>query len=160
MKITLLAKLVLLVLMMAIPVWFFGSGVFTRDFSSGESDSIEELKEKTPRNVKTVVTDKEVEVYKWLDEYGVTQFSETAPADGVAVELMVLSPDTNVMDALKVPEEEDKAVQKPNVISLGNPYSPEGMKDMINDSLQIQEQITKQQAEQEKMMNEMFNKKQ
>ena len=50
-------------------------------------------------------------------------------------------------------------MQKPNVISLGSPYSPQGMKDMINDSLQLQEQLTEQQAGQEKMIEEMLNQK-
>lgn len=131
-----------------------------KGFSSDSSSKSEDLQEKTPKNVQAVVTDREVVVYKWLDVYGVMQFSSIppTPADGIEAEMMVLSPNTNVMDALKIPKEEDKAEQKPNIISLGSPYSPEGMKGMIDDSMQLQEQMTQQQAEQEKMMGELFKK--
>lgn len=159
MKITLLSKFLILVLTMMIPMWFLGPGVFTKNFGSEKSDNLESLKKKAPKGVKTVVTDKEVVIYKWRDEHGVMQFSSVSPAEVDKVERVVLSPDMNVIDAFKIPEKEDKVVQKPNVISLGSPYSPEGMKDMINGSLNLQEQMTGQQAEQEKMMEELFKQK-
>lgn len=158
MKASILSMLVVLVLMAVIPIWLFSGDGFLRG-GSGDSDNLKSLKDKTPKGVKTVVTDKEIEVYKWSDEHGVTQFSEVSPADGSKVEKIVLSPDTNVMDALKIPEEKAKVVQKPKVISLGSPYSPEGMKDIITDSLDLKEQSDEKKTEQDKLMEDLFKQK-
>lgn len=145
--------------MMIIPLWFLDTGGFMKGLGSDSPGNSVNLKEKTPKNVQTVVTDKEVVIYKWRDEHGVMQFSSISPVEVNEVERVVLSPDMNVLDAFKIPEKEEKVVKKPNVISLGSPYSPEGIKDIINDSLNVQEQMTEQQAEQEKMMEELFGKK-
>ena len=151
---------VILLLMMVAPLVFLDTGDgFMKGLGSGDSDSAEQLKAKAPKDVKTVVTDEKVEIYKWHDRYGVPQFAEKPPADGSEVEIMVLSPSTNVIDAIKIPGEEDKAEQKPNVISLGSPYSPQGMKDIVNDSLQLKEQASEQQAGQEKMIEELLQQK-
>lgn len=153
--------------MIVIPLWFYDTGGFKNRFgtdTSKQTDSgdIEELKKKTPKNIEAVVTDREVVVYKWLDAHGVMQFSSVPPAglgetDGEdGVEKMVLSPNTNVIDAIKMPKEEARKTQKSKVISLGSPYSVEGMKDMVNDSMQLQQQLNEQQAGQQEMMEELF----
>jgi hypothetical protein len=156
MKATTLSMLVVLALMVAVPMWFLGSGSFT---GKSGSDSTESLKKKAPKGVKAVVTDRKVEIYKWIDKYGVPQFSETAPADGSEAKMIVLSPDTNVMDAFKIPKKEEEKEKKGKVFSLGSPYSPEGMKDMVDESLQLKDKINEQQTEQEAMIEKILNQK-
>jgi hypothetical protein len=43
-------------------------------------------------------------------------------------------------------------------MATGNPYTPGGMKDMVDTSSAIQESMNARQAEQQKMMEQMFGK--
>ena len=89
-----------------------------------------------------MVTDKEVTYYQWVDKQGQTHYSNTPPTDQVA-EQKKLRPDTNVVQAVKVPEEEED--KGGGILTLGgskngkskgddeafNPYSPEGVQKLI-----------------------------
>lgn len=156
MKFSTLATFVILVLMLVVPLWFIDNKNLGSPAGLVDPSSMEELKAKTPKDVKTVVTDKRVEIYTWRDKNGVPQFSEKLPGEDYEVEKIVLSPDTNVMDPVKVPEEEARVVQKPNVITLGSPYSPDGIKDIVNGAVDLQEQANQQQTEQQKMIEEIL----
>jgi hypothetical protein len=145
--------------MMVVPLMFVDGGSFMKGFKSEEPTEMEKLAEKVPKGVKAVVTDEEVEVYKWRNEHGILQFSEVSPANVDEVEKIVLSPDVNIIDAIKIPEKESEKKQKPNIISLRSPYSVDGMKGMINDSMQVQQDLNEKQAEQEKMLEEIINQK-
>jgi hypothetical protein len=97
-----------------------------------------------PKNITNVVTDKEVTYYQWVDEKGQTHYSSTPPPSRKA-EMKKLRPDTNVVQAVKIPEDEEES-SGGNVLSLGggkkdkesgedemfNPYSPEGVQKLIN----------------------------
>ena len=163
MKSTIISMFIVMTLLIAIPVFLLGDGDFFKNFNfwagSASDDEIEDLQEKAPKNVQAVVTDKKIEIYKWVDEYGVMQFSSTPPFEVDKFEKMVLSPDTNIMDAIKIPEKEEEAEVRSQVYSLGNPYSPDGMKKMIDDSENIKETLNQRQAEQEGLLEELFGKK-
>ena len=153
MKSTIISMIIVLILMIAVPLFLFGDGEFTKGFGSG-SDSA-----KIPENIEAVVTDKKVEVYKWVDEHGVMQFSSAPPFEGGESEKIVLLPDTNIMDAIKIPEKEVEEAGKSQVFSLGKPYSPGGMKEMVDESKELKEKLNQRQAEQDKMMQEIFKPK-
>ena len=72
---------------------------------------------------------------------------------------IVLSPDINVMDAIKISEEEQKEAGGPKVFSLASPYSPDGVKKMIDDSQDVKEKLNQRQAEQEKMLQDILKQK-
>ena len=153
---------IVLLLMIVVPMVLFGDKDLIKKFGfsgGGKEDMTEDLQVKAPKNVQAVVTDKKVEVYKWEDEYGVMQFSNTPPFEGDDFEKMVLSPDTNIMDAIKVSEKEPDEITKPKVFSLSSPYSPGGMKKMVEDSTALQEQLNDRQAEQDKMIQDLFKQK-
>jgi len=99
-------------------------------------------------------------VYKWRDENGIMQFTNTPPPEARNVEAVELTPNINIVKAVEVPEEEPEAPKAtgPRVMATGNPYTPGGMKDMVETSSAIQESMNARQAEQQKMMEQMFGK--
>lgn len=163
MKSTIISMLIVLIMLVILPIILFGDNEISRKlgFSPGgdTADTIEKLQGKAPQNIEAVVTDKEVEVYKWIDDNGIMQFSSLPPHEGIEAEIMLLSPNTNVMDATKVPEKEPEHASKPKVFSVGSPYSPEGMKNIVDDSAELQETLNQRQVDQDKMMQDLFPKK-
>lgn len=163
MKSTIISMFIVLIVLMIVPVFMFSDGDLLEKFGFGGgsgsvSDSVENLKAKAPKNLQNVTTDKKVEVYKWVDEHGVMQFSSTPPVDGGNSEKMVLSPNANVVDAVKIPAKEPEVESKSQVVNLSSPYSPSGMKDMIENTMKIQEQMNSQRADQDKMLQKMIKK--
>ena len=154
MKSTIISMLIVLMVMVAVPMFIMKDGDMLEKLGFG--GSTDNLKASAPKNVQAVKTDKRIEVYKWRDENGVMQFSQTPPQSGGSSEKMVLSPDTNVIDALKVTEKKEEAVSRGKVVSLRSPYSPGGVKDLIKGTKDVQQQLNEQQAQKEKMMKEMF----
>ena len=154
---------IVLILMITVPLLLFGDKEITQNFSfgfGGSSDGdMEDLKKKAPKNIKAVVTDKKVEVYKWTDEHGIMQFSSIPPQEGYTSEMMVLSPNTNVLDAVKIPEKEKPAELKQQVFNVGSAYTPSGMKKMVDDSSELQEKLNQRQADQDKMIQDLFPQK-
>ena len=161
MKSTIISMIIVLILMIVVPMVLFGDNEIAKKFGfgGGKNDVKANIQDKAPKNIQTVVTDKKVEVYKWADEYGVIQFSNLPPQDGSESEKIVLSPNTNVLDAIKITEKEPEKVAKPQVISLGSPYTPGGMKKMVEDSTNLQEQLDQRQTDQEKMIQNLFPQK-
>lgn len=112
---------------------------------------------KVPENVKAVTTDRDVEVYKWRDEKGVMHFGESPPQINSDVEKIELKTNTNVMKSVKLAEE--KAVDSGSEIkqvSVDNPYSPQGVSDLMNQTKDLANSLNKQQADQKKMMDSMI----
>lgn len=162
MKSTIISMIIVLILMIVVPMVLFGDNEIAKKFGFGVSsknDVKEDLQDKAPKNIQTVVTDKKVEVYKWADKHGVIQFSNEPPQDGSESEKMVLSPNTNVLDAIKITKKEPEKAAKSQVISLGSPYSPGGMKKMVDDSTNLQDQLNQRQTDQDKMIQDMFPQK-
>ncbi len=160
MKSTIISMFIVLVLMIAIPLILFKTDLAQQfGFGGGNGAESSDLRDSAPKNVKAVVTDQKVEVYRWKDEHGVMQFSNTPPLEGGDYEIVVLSPDTNVIDAVKIPEEKQAEEGKPEIFSVGSPYSPDGMKDMIDGSEDVKESLNQRQVDQEKILQDILNHK-
>ncbi len=158
MKSTIISMLIVLVVMVALPMIFLGENNFAEKFgfSGFGKQSASNPASTLPENVKPVVTDKKVEIYTWVNEQGIKQFSNTPPPQGGNSEKIVLSPDTNVIQGIKVPEEETEVAAGPKVLSVGNPYTPGGMKEVIDSASDIKETMGQRQAEQDKMLQQLF----
>ncbi len=158
MKSTIISMIIVLIVMVTLPMIFLGDGDVASKLGFGDFFKKGSGSSKVPENVKAVVTDRKVNIYTWVDENGVKQFSGIPPADGGASEKIVLKPDTNIMSAFKAPEkeEEEKKASRPKVVSLGSPYTPGGMKDLVDNSKDIKGSMGNRQTEQEKMMQELF----
>ncbi|MDT8451708.1 MAG: DUF4124 domain-containing protein [Gammaproteobacteria bacterium] len=83
MKSTIISMFIVLIVMIALPMFLFDNGDLAQKFGfgngAGSAEMVEDLRAKAPKNIQQVVTDQPVEVYKWVDEHGVTQFSNRPP---------------------------------------------------------------------------------
>lgn len=159
MKSTIISMFIVLIVMITVPMFLFGNGDLAQKFgfgSGGAGESMEDLRTRAPRNIQSVVTDEQVEVYKWVDEHGVTQFSNHPPAAAGEAQKIVLSPETNVISAIKVPEKQAEVTASPQVYSLSSPYSPGGMKKILDEASGMQEMLDQRKLEQDKALQGMF----
>lgn len=157
MKSTIVSMLIVLAVMITLPMFLMGDdGVLNKFFSSKKSD-LAVARAKAPKNMRTVVTDEKVQVYKWVDEYGVTQFSNKPPESARDAQLLELSPDNvNIMDATKIPEKVSENTSESQGIIPTSPYSPKAMKKLMNQAGELQEKINQQEADRQKAMEKMF----
>jgi hypothetical protein len=134
---------IIIAVLMSVPYFMMGGTL--PDWAAGLFSS-EPDKPALPENLSSVVTDQEVTYYQWVDEQGQTHYSSTPPI-GLAAEQKKLRPDTNLLQAVKVPQEEE-ASDGPQIFSLGsskdgkskkegdeeafNPYSPEGVQKLMD----------------------------
>ncbi|NOQ69577.1 MAG: DUF4124 domain-containing protein [Gammaproteobacteria bacterium] len=155
MKFKILSMLIILGVISVLPMIYTGKFdplVFITGFSD-ESSGFTKLKAKAPENLSNVVTDEKVQVYKWSDKNGVMQFSNRPPLTVTNAEQVVLDPNSNLVQAVKIPEKEEpkQVVQTESP----NPYSVKGMKKVMDDARGVEEMLHKRHEEQQKMMNNL-----
>jgi hypothetical protein len=158
MKSTLISMVIVLCVLAVVPMFLFGDENLLAKFGFGPKDELSELRAKAPKNFTSVTTDRKVTVYKWRDEHGVMQFSNTPPPEGGAAEKVELLPDANIVKAFKLPEAEPEKKTGPAVMSIRSPYTPGGMKDLLDNTAQLKDTLSQQQIEQQQMMEQMFGK--
>ncbi len=122
----------------------------TFNFASVDSIDIKPLKK-----LANAVTDEKVQVYKWRDENGVMQFSNSPPSTDIHAEQVVVDTRSNVVQAVKVPVvvEEKKPEPVVKAPSTPTPYSAKGMKKVMDDARGVEEMLQKRHEEQQKMLN-------
>lgn len=160
MKMFMFKMLIIVGVLLAVPYFIMGGGKMP-DFLQGMFESKPD-KAKLPENIASVKTDKDVKFYKWVDENGIVHFSGTKPT-GKSAEEKHLRADTNIMKAVKLPEEEaEEETKLGGLISLRksgdskkksggkdkdgkvepyemeNPYTAEGMKNLIEGAKNVQ----------------------
>lgn len=154
MKLKILSMLVILGIMSVTPMIYTGKfdpmSFIDSGFSSGSSE-FSKLKAKAPKNLTNVVTDEKVQVYKWRDEHGVMQFSNTPPPTVGNAEQVTLDPNSNLVEAVKVPEKEDPVVSAE--VEKPSPYSVKGMKKVMDDARGIEDLLQQRHEEQQKKLN-------
>ena len=122
--------------------------------SSGSSE-FKKLKAKTPQGLAgvvpaSVVSDEKIKVYKWRDKNGVMQFSNTPPVDGGPAEQIMVNPNKNIVDAVKVPVAE-KPEKEVATMAKPNPYSVNGMKKVMDDARGVEQLLQQRHEDQQKM---------
>ena len=157
---------IIIAVLMAVPYIMMGGGKDLPGFLGGLFSGSSKQQPATPKNITSVVTDKEVSYYQWVDENGQTHFSSTPPV-GMQVEKKQLRPNTNVVQAVKVPQDEEDS-QSATVFSLGggkdskdgkgedeayNPYSPEGVQKIIDQAQQAAKMMESRNQELQKINN-------
>ncbi len=160
MKLKIIMMLISLVVLSVVPLIIMGKFDPMVFFDSGLSKGASEfnrLKAKAPKNLSSVVTDEKVQVYKWRDENGVMQFSNVPPSTDHNVEEGVLDPNSNLMQAVKVPEEapEKEAPQGAGQTKLPNPYSVKGVKKVMDDVRGVEELLKQRQDQQQGALNNL-----
>lgn len=156
MKFKILSMLVILGVLSVMPMIYMGKfdplSLIDSGFSMPGSE-FKKLQAKAPKNMSNVVTDKKVQVYKWRDENGVMQFSNTPPPAGGAAEQVVLDPNSNLMQAVKTPVEE---VPEPTAeTETPNPYSVKGMKKVMDDARGVEDLLQKRHQGQQQMLKDI-----
>lgn len=158
MKLKILSMLVVLGMLSVMPMIYMGkvdpvallNGDLSGLFGNGGSE-FAELKAKAPKNLTNAVSDEKVQVYKWRDENGVMQFSNTPPMDGGQAQKVELNPNHNLVKAVKVPmKEEPQPVQQ---APAPTPYSVNGMKKVMDDAQAIEGMLQQRHEDQQKMLN-------
>ena len=157
MKSTIISMLIVLCILVAAPLILFGDSGLLAQYGIdifGEPD----LRAKAPKNITNVTTDKRVQVYKWRDQYGVMQFTNTPPPNQSA-EIVELVPNTNIVKAVQVPEQEPESESGrsgPKVMSTGSPYTPGGVKELLDSTSSLADGIGEKQAQQQKLMEQIM----
>ncbi len=162
MKMTIISMLIVLGLMVAVPMFVMNDDELMSDlFGAGGGgdgkESIASLKKKAPKNISNVSVKEEVQMYKWVDEYGVVQFSQTPPPDGGASQEMTLKPELNTMVAPYMPAQPQEE-QKSAGFTPGNPYSPKKMKEMLQQTKDLKEQLNSQMQERDDAVQQMMGR--
>jgi len=156
MKSTIISMLIVLCVLAVVPLLLFGDNNFLAGFGLdifGKPD----LRAKAPKNITSVTTDKKVQVYKWRDQYGVMQFTNSPPPDSQQAEVVLLTPDTNIVKAVEVPPEEPKQEHSgPKVMSTGSPYTPDGMKNLLDSTGGLAEGMNDKQHQQQQLMEQIM----
>lgn len=159
MKSTIISMLIVLCILAVVPLLLFSDRGVLAHFGIdlfGEPD----LRAKAPKNITSVTTDKKVQVYRWRDEHGVMQFTNTPPPDSRRAEVVELRPDTNLVKAIEVPEEQPETKRSgPRVMTTGSPYTPAGMKDLLDTTSSLADGINDKQAQQQQLMDQIMGKK-
>lgn len=154
MKSTIISMLIVLILLVVLPMIFLGDfggeGTLAERFGFDFFRPKAASGVKLPSKISSVTTDKPVQMYKWRDEHGVVQFSSTPPT-GIEAERMSLTPNLNTMQAVKPPKQEPKAAVASTEPS--NPYTPGGMKKLLQQAGSVKQQMDQQQADQQKALD-------
>ena len=158
MKIKILLMLITLGMLSVMPMIYMGKFDPMAFFDSGLSKGASEfskLKAKAPKSLSSVVSNEKVQVYKWRDEHGVMQFSNTPPPTGSKAEEVELDPNSNLMQAVKVPVKEEEKSEKAAPAEMPNPYSVKGMKKVMDDARGIEDMLQKRHEDQQEMMKNL-----
>ena len=156
MKATIISMIIVLCVLAAIPMLMMGENSVLARFGPGVFGGPDDEPE-PPKNLTNVTTDQKVQVYKWRDEHGVMQFTNTPPPEARQAELIELTPNTNIIKAVEVPEDEPENERSgPRVMTVGSPYTPEGMKDLLETTSSLAEDMGQKQMEQQQLMNQIL----
>jgi len=154
MKFKIIKMLIILGILAATPMIYMGKfnpmDILDAGLRGGSSE-FDKLKAKAPTGLSSVTTDKKVQVYKWRDKNGVLQFSNTPPMDGQA-ETIELNPNDNVIQAVKIPEKEVVEKEVANNTERPSPYSPKGMKKVMDDVKGVEDLMNKRNEQQQEAL--------
>jgi hypothetical protein len=153
MKFKIFTMLIVLAILSVTPMIYMGKFdplSYISDLSFSGLDSIDT---KSIKKLTDVVSDDAVQVYRWRDEKGVMQFSNTPPATGSQAEQIVLHTNSNVIQAVKVPVKEVKEEEPEQTENTSSPYSVKGMKKVMDDAKGVEQMLQQRNDEQQKLLN-------
>lgn len=103
------------------------------------------------------VVQKDITVYQWVDSDGITHFGGTQPTGQGAYTKKEIHANTNLLNAYKAPKKETrKSDNKSRVARVGSLYSPEGIKNLMDDTKNTSKQAENRMSEQEKLLNDLM----
>ena len=102
-----------------------------------------------------ITGDRVVAIYQWQDSQGNIQFTNEPPPQGIEFEVKHYDTNANVIQSVRLPSEEPEVpvvTAEPmasGTVEAPSPYSPESVKQMMDDAQEIQN-----------LLNERFEKQQ
>ena len=158
MKFKIFTMLVTLGILSVVPMIYMGKfdsmAFFDSSLSKGASE-FKNLKAKVPSSLSNGGTKEKVQVYKWRDKNGIMKFSDAPPPTVTNAEHVLVDPNKNLVQAIKIPEKKEPEPEAVAKTKLPNPYSVKGMKKVMNEAKGIEELLQKRHEEQQKMMNDL-----
>lgn len=100
------------------------------------------------------VVDEDVTVYQWTDAQGVTHFGGTPPTGQGTYKKKEIQSNANVIQAIKAPEEE-KEEQRSRSASVGSVYSPEGVKDLMDQANDMKKQMEDRKSQTDEFLDSL-----
>jgi hypothetical protein len=95
--------------------------------------------------------------YQWHDSAGDIQFTTEPPPEGIPYTVKGYDPNTNVIQSVKLPQEEPKEVAPKTVDNDGeitNPYDQENIKKLIDDAKNIEKMLDQRFKQQDELLNQ------
>ena len=96
--------------------------------------------------------------YQWYDAEGNLQFTSEPPAQGIEYTVKGFDPDTNVIQAIKAPPEQDEAEtdeqKSAKADDFGNPYSGDSIKKLLDDAKNVEKLLNQRLKDQESALNQ------
>lgn len=95
--------------------------------------------------------------YKWYDAEGNVQFTTEPPAEGIEYTVKGFDPDTNVIQAVELPQEEPEPDETPpakNSEESGSLYSREGIEKLFKDAKDVEKLLNQRMKDQESALNQ------
>lgn len=99
--------------------------------------------------------------YQWYDDQGNVQFTTEPPAQGIEYTIKSFDPDTNLIQAVKAPPEQGAADepdtgerQSAKSDDIGNPYSGDSIKKLLDDARNVEKLINQRYKDQESALNQ------
>ncbi|MFT5082355.1 MAG: hypothetical protein ACI9Y1_000380 [Lentisphaeria bacterium] len=100
-------------------------------------------------------------VYKWVDENGVTQYSNEQPPQlgevntEQSLKVLILDPNENIIQAVKIPAKEEVKKKVAPDLPTGNVYNPANVKKLMDDAKNVKKLLDDRAKAQEKLLNDM-----
>lgn len=99
-------------------------------------------------------------IYKWRDASGGIHFGERPPAGALEVQALNSSDfdRVNVVAPTKIPEPEEVVAEQENDSSesvMPNPYSPEGVKEIMDQAKDVKKQMEERMQQQQDLLKEI-----
>ena len=133
--------------------------ILTGGTGSFQIPGMSTITEKIPGGVselENAVVEKDVTVYQWVDDKGVTHFGGTPPTGQGQYDKKEIRANTNLLNAYKAPKAEEEKKARSRVSMVGSVYSPNGPKNLMDDSKETSEKMSERMAEQEKMLQDIM----
>jgi hypothetical protein len=99
--------------------------------------------------------------YQWYDAQGNVQFTTEPPAQGIEYTIKGFDPNTNVIQAVKKPPEQDPMDEadtdeqkSAKSDDFGNPYSGDSIKKLLDDARNVEKLINQRFKDQESALNQ------
>jgi len=120
-------------------------------------EAISDKASKGMSGIGNVVVEKDVTVYQWVDDKGVTHYGGTPPTGQGQYTKKEIHTNTNLLNAYQAPqqEESEETTQKSRVSRVGSVYSPEGVKEIIDDAKGVEKLLEDRANEQKKMLDNL-----